>query len=372
MTTPNQPEELLPTPRTDAAKKKFTEHTAYPPDGFWQEQGEFGSGPITKKWLEDAVDGWKFSAQLERELAACTTVADGGLLPCPFCGHNKIMELGNMYAEDFKHQCLNCKTTSGRYRTKPEAIKAWNTRTTPPRVEAEFNCPPVCPVCHKCHRPQCNPPTPPQDQLEEKLNEIVEKWVNWYINPKTHPTNYAASLTDAITQACRAYSELKNRELVSRLASLDRQIEQSNKDEGFRQIHMKSLEEDVTIANSQCDQLKQQLEELTKLPMPLPPKFDEPFYAETMGQAEWLNEISCHHPQPACHKFEGVARKLKYMAQAFTCTANFMPIMLERDKLKKELKDIKILLLEKNETANTFMNQVKKLQAQLAALKEGK
>lgn len=52
------------------------------------------------------------------------------LKPCPFCGSASTIELGNPYAEDFRFQCTDCKTVSGRYRTREEAIKAWNTRAT--------------------------------------------------------------------------------------------------------------------------------------------------------------------------------------------------------------------------------------------------
>jgi Lar family restriction alleviation protein len=57
-----------------------------------------------------------------------TTKTD--LKPCPFCGRpevafDKILGAGSSFVK-----CLSCLTRGPVYRTKAEAIKAWNTRPT--------------------------------------------------------------------------------------------------------------------------------------------------------------------------------------------------------------------------------------------------
>lgn len=47
---------------------------------------------------------------------------------CPFCGNKLIEVRGNEYKEDFRATCIGCLSASGRYRTKPETISAWNAR----------------------------------------------------------------------------------------------------------------------------------------------------------------------------------------------------------------------------------------------------
>lgn len=49
-------------------------------------------------------------------------------MPCPFCGHDIIEVAGDEWQEDWRATCIGCLARSGRYRTRPEALKAWNTR----------------------------------------------------------------------------------------------------------------------------------------------------------------------------------------------------------------------------------------------------
>lgn len=48
---------------------------------------------------------------------------------CPFCGDTLIEVAGNEWEEDLRARCIGCLASSGRYRTRAEALKAWNTRT---------------------------------------------------------------------------------------------------------------------------------------------------------------------------------------------------------------------------------------------------
>lgn len=52
------------------------------------------------------------------------------LKACPFCADTLIEVRGNEWDEDFRATCIGCLASSGRYRTKAEAIKAWNTRAS--------------------------------------------------------------------------------------------------------------------------------------------------------------------------------------------------------------------------------------------------
>lgn len=56
------------------------------------------------------------------------------LLPCPFCGSpSDLQERGGRW--QIKCERIECPTKTLRYKTKEEAIKAWNTRSCYP---AEF------------------------------------------------------------------------------------------------------------------------------------------------------------------------------------------------------------------------------------------
>lgn len=56
------------------------------------------------------------------------------LLPCPFCGSNKIM-LGHVRESDddnfvdYEYLCLDCNAAGGLSQSKGEALDSWNTRT---------------------------------------------------------------------------------------------------------------------------------------------------------------------------------------------------------------------------------------------------
>ncbi len=96
--------------------------------------------------------------------------------------------------------------------------------------------------------------------------------------------------------------------------------------------HARKLERELAQAENK-------LKELTKLPMPLPANWDEPFYKETMEQVEYIRGLLCgKHIDFSTVKLHAIASKLEYMAQSFTCTANFVPVMPEVEKLKKDLK----------------------------------
>jgi Lar family restriction alleviation protein len=58
------------------------------------------------------------------------------LLPCPFCGGNKIridddggVMLGDYTADTFWAFCRDCWSTASPEKTRKEAIAAWNKRT---------------------------------------------------------------------------------------------------------------------------------------------------------------------------------------------------------------------------------------------------
>jgi|ERR1051326_1467114 hypothetical protein len=61
------------------------------------------------------------------------------LNPCPFCGDGMIEVAGNEWEEDLRATCIGCLARSGRYRTKAEAIRSWNTRAADlPRATASI------------------------------------------------------------------------------------------------------------------------------------------------------------------------------------------------------------------------------------------
>ena len=82
----------------------------------------------------------------------------------------------------------------------------------------------------------------------------------------------------------------------------------------------------IEVKLASCEQ---KLKELSALPMPLPADPTNPFYIETMEQAEFLKEMATRTGTHQGSKLETIARKLEYMAQAFTCTANFVPLQLK-------------------------------------------
>jgi hypothetical protein len=53
---------------------------------------------------------------------------------CPFCGDRLIEVAGNEWEEDLRARCIGCLAGSGRYRTKAEAVAAWNTRADAEQV----------------------------------------------------------------------------------------------------------------------------------------------------------------------------------------------------------------------------------------------
>ena len=89
------------------------------------------------------------------------------------------------------------------------------------------------------------------------------------------------------------------------------------------------------------DQLRAQLDELTKLPMPLPSDPTTPFYKETMEQAKQLREMATRTGDIQADRLERISRKLNYMNDAFTCTANFVPMQLEVHELKKQIVELR-------------------------------
>ena len=61
------------------------------------------------------------------------------LKPCPFCGSEANLETLEGYCtncmnnpDDYAVQCNDCVSSTDRYSVPEEAIKAWNTRATPP------------------------------------------------------------------------------------------------------------------------------------------------------------------------------------------------------------------------------------------------
>lgn len=67
------------------------------------------------------------------------TTTKEALEPCPFCGDKLIEVAGNEWEEDFRARCIGCLASSGRWRAKAEAIKAWNSRVSAPIVAPEVD-----------------------------------------------------------------------------------------------------------------------------------------------------------------------------------------------------------------------------------------
>jgi Lar family restriction alleviation protein len=64
------------------------------------------------------------------------------LLPCPFCGGEQAIKtryigygsLGLGGHDEYRVVCQECRASSDEYRSKAEAIVAWNTRHTPEEI----------------------------------------------------------------------------------------------------------------------------------------------------------------------------------------------------------------------------------------------
>ena len=114
---------------------------------------------------------------------------------------------------------------------------------------------------------------------------------------------------------------------------------------GIRHYTPTTIAEIVTESTAElqqrCDRLKEQLAELTKLPMPLPSDPTTPFYKETMEQAKQLREMATRTGDIQADRLERISRKLNYMNDAFTCTANFVPMQLEVHELKKQIVELR-------------------------------
>jgi hypothetical protein len=72
-----------------------------------------------------------------KETTMKTNPTEVKLLTCPFCGSYNPLQMGNMYDERYWFHCTSCKCDAPKYRTLPEAIDGWNTRTTPPSTTEE-------------------------------------------------------------------------------------------------------------------------------------------------------------------------------------------------------------------------------------------
>jgi len=104
----------------------------------------------------------------------------------------------------------------------------------------------------------------------------------------------------------------------------------------------------ITYFHQSTAALSEKLDELLKLPMPLPADPKHPFYIETMEQAKQLKEMATRTGMEQAIKLETIARKLEYMTQSFTCTANFVPLMLELKVAQARIEELE--KAAKNET----------------------
>lgn len=68
------------------------------------------------------------------------------LLPCPFCGDGLIEVRGNEWEEDLRATCIGCLSASSRYRTRAEAVKAWNSRASVAAPQGDASNQPLCAV----------------------------------------------------------------------------------------------------------------------------------------------------------------------------------------------------------------------------------
>ena len=118
----------------------------------------------------------------------------------------------------------------------------------------------------------------------------------------------------------------------------------------------RSLE--VRLAEAE-GQLKKQSE------LPMPSDWNNPFYVETMKQAETLKFIALQSNNESAMPLNDAARKLEYMAQSFTCTANFVPMLLERDYLKQQLAEANELAAGLDGNRIAAEEEIKRLEKQL-------
>jgi Lar family restriction alleviation protein len=77
------------------------------------------------------------------------------LLPCPFCGENGTIKtryigygsIGLGGHDEYRVVCKGCRTSSDEYRTKEQAISAWNRRVDARQLALKTR---VCPMCEDC------------------------------------------------------------------------------------------------------------------------------------------------------------------------------------------------------------------------------
>jgi hypothetical protein len=194
--------------------------------------------------------------------------------------------------------------------------------------------------------------------LESKLNEIVEKAKR---SLQYGTANYASHNDSVLHLACLAYGEVV-KESVTNCQTC-----------GHKMLPTGSGTYYCPVMRCEGNN-KSTGEKLGAGDLGEPFNEQDPFYKETMEQADFLKKASHNfYDEDDLHIREGIltaARKLEYFAQCFTLTANHLPLELEVEKLKKELERVKALNFDLRELVNGQEKQEIYLSTELSKLEK--